>query len=399
MIEKSLQQLIKETEAILDSEKKKLEEKQNKTQQEMEALVDLNITYNLVDGGKNAWKDVPILFIDDKQRYTQLVNNSPTNKDQEILELKKQIQLLKQERNTFESQAEQLQSLKQEESNLQRQIKESDRQLTLLRNDFQLLHDKNIAFQNQIKTNDSKIASLQRENQELKLKTNNLEQQVREKDNKINSLENEQHGHHRMSIQQTQTLNSLKQDKQVMEQDKTNATNEMERLKSSYAILEQLLKAKEDVIMSLNRENQGNQQGANEMVDTLKSLLEAKTSETELLKQKMENALDKEKGKIKKLLKEIKRLKQHQQASSSRETRPSNYTTVPEPTTSNTGTNEDDPNNDFNYDTECGTENSSSDDTSSEDGDYANDLNYSSSDGTSSEDGDYANDLNYDSDV
>jgi chromosome segregation ATPase len=373
--------LIKETEAILDAEKEKLEEKQNKTQQEMEALVDVNITYKLTGGGKDAWKDVPILLATSKQRYTEPMNNSATNKDQEILELKKQIQLLKQERSTFENQDKQLQSLKQEESNLQLQIKESDRQLTLLRNDFQLLHDKNVTFQQQINTNDSKIALLQRENQELKLKTNNLEQQVREKDSKINVLENEQHGHHRTSIQQTQMLNSLKQDKQVMEQDKTNTANEMERLKSSYAILEQLLKAKEDVILSLNRENQGNQQGANEMVDTLKSLLQSKNNGIELNNLKMEHALDKEKGKVKKLLKEIKRLKQQQQQQqqqtlSSRETRPSSSTTVPEPTASNTGINEDDPNNDFNYDTECGTEHSSNDDTSSEDGDNANDLNY-----------------------
>jgi chromosome segregation ATPase len=362
-----------------------LEQKQDKTQQEMEALVDLNITYKLTGGGKDAWNDVPILFIDDKQRYTESMNSSATHNEDEILELKKQIQLLKQERSTFENQAKQLQSLKQEESNLQLQIKERDRQLTLLRNDFQLMQHKNIAFQNQIKTNDSKMASLQRENQELKLKTNSIEQQAREKDSKINVLENEQHGHHITSIQQTQILNSLKQNKQTMEQDKTNTTNEMERLKSSYSILEQLLKSKQDTIVSLNRENQtlstanqGNQQGANEMVDTLKSLLQSKNNEIELNNLKTENALDKEKGKIKKLQKEIKRLKQHQQAVNSRETRPSSSTTVPETTNSNTGINEDDPNNDFSYDTECGTEYSSSDDTSSEDGDRVNDLNYDS---------------------
>jgi hypothetical protein len=101
--------LIKETEAILDSEKKKLEEKQDKTQKEMEALVDLNITYKLTGGGKDAWKDVPILFADDRQRHTQLVNKSVKNNENEILELKKQIQLLKQDKNTFESQAKQLQ--------------------------------------------------------------------------------------------------------------------------------------------------------------------------------------------------------------------------------------------------------------------------------------------------
>jgi hypothetical protein len=167
---------------------------------------------------------------------------------------------------------------------------------------------------------------------------------------------------------------------QTMEQNKTNTTNEMKRLKPSYTILEQLLKSKEDTIVSLNRENQGNHQGANEMVDTLKSLLQAKNNEIELNNLKMENALDKEKEKNKKLQKEIKRLKQQQQQQtiSSLETRPSSSTTGPKNTASNFGTNEDDPNSDFNYDMECGTENSGSDDTSSEDGDHANDLNYDS---------------------
>jgi chromosome segregation ATPase len=147
-----------------------LEQKQDKTQQEMETLVDLNITYKLTGGDQNAWNDIPILFADDKQRYTEPMNNSATNKDQEILELKKQIQLLKQERSTFESQVKQLQSLKQEEFNLQLEIKERDKQLTLLRNDFQFIQHKNVFFQQQINTNDSKTASLQRENQELQLK-------------------------------------------------------------------------------------------------------------------------------------------------------------------------------------------------------------------------------------
>jgi chromosome segregation ATPase len=143
-----------------------LEQKQDKTQQEMESLVDLNITYKLT----GAWNDVPILLATSKQRYTEPMNNSATNKDQEILELKKQIQLLKQERSTFESQVKQLQSLKQEEFNLQLEIKERDKQLTLLRNDFQFIQHKNVFFQQQINTNDSKTASLQRENQELQLK-------------------------------------------------------------------------------------------------------------------------------------------------------------------------------------------------------------------------------------
>jgi hypothetical protein len=358
VIEKSLEQLIKETGAILDAEKKKLVAKQNKTQKEIEALVDLNITYKLTGGGKDSWKDVPILLADDRQRYTKPVK--------------------KQDKNTFESQAKQLESLKQEKANLELQIKEQDKELALLRNDKQSPQRGNSTVQQQIKINDSKMVSLQRENQELKLKTNSLEQQVREKDNKIDLLESEKRKYHASSIQQTQALNSLKQEKQMMEQGKRNTITEMELLKLSYSTLEQLLKSKEDTIMSLDRENQGNQQGANEMVDTLKSLLQSKNNEVEFNNLKTENALDKEKEKIKKLQKEIKRLKQHQQAVNSRETRPSSSTTVPEPTTSNTGTNEDDPNNDFNYDTECDTEYSSSDDTSSEDEDHANALNYDS---------------------
>jgi chromosome segregation ATPase len=179
-------------------------------------------------------------------------------------------------------------------------------------------------------------------------------------------------------------LQSLKQEKQTMEQDKRNITNEMERLKSSYTTLEQLLKAKEDTIISLNRENQmllaanqKSQQGANEMIDTLKNLLQAKTSQAELLKQNMEHVLDKEKERNKKLQKEIKRLKQ---TANSREASPSSNVMVPEFTIPNTDADEDDPNNDFNFDTEYGTE-------------------YTSLYGTSSEDGDHANDLNYDSDV
>jgi chromosome segregation ATPase len=382
----------------------------------MEALVDLNITYKLADGGKDAWKDVPILLSRSKQRYTEPMNSPVATNGDEILELKKEIQLLKHEKSILIGQTKELPPIKHEESNFQLEIKEKDRQIALLRNDFQLLQQKNDTFQHQIKTNSSKIVSLQKETQELKLKSNNLEQQVREKDNKItlvqtenqslrynteeyeqqlkskdtkiNLLENEKRGYRRTSIQQIETLNSLQQEKQTMEQDKTNTTNEMERLKSINMTLEQLLKSKEDTIMSLNRENQGHQQGANEMVETLKSLLEAKTSETELLKQNMEHVLEKGKAKIKKLQKEIKRLERNQHTMGSRKARPSTVpesatssnTAVPESAASNTGTNEDDPNNDINYDTESSTEHNSSNDSSSEDGNNINDFNYDSYD-------------------
>jgi predicted nucleic acid-binding Zn-ribbon protein len=93
-----------------------------------------------------------------------------------------------------------------------------------------------------------------------------------QKTKKTNLLENK---HCTSSVQQTQTLNTLEQEKQTIKQDKRNTVNEMERLKASFTTLEQLLKAKEDTIVLLNRENkmlsllnQGNQQGANTMVET-----------------------------------------------------------------------------------------------------------------------------------
>jgi predicted nucleic acid-binding Zn-ribbon protein len=52
---------------------------------------------------------VPILYADDKQRYTTSVNGSVANNDNEIPELKKQIQLLTRDKSTFESQVSQLQ--------------------------------------------------------------------------------------------------------------------------------------------------------------------------------------------------------------------------------------------------------------------------------------------------
>jgi hypothetical protein len=124
--------LRKEAEAILDAEKEKLEEKQDKTQEEMEAIVDLKIAYKLVDGGKYAWEDVPILLADDKQRYAKPVGNSVTNNADEILELKKQIQLLEQDKSSFQSQAEQFQ---QEATKLDLQMKETDKELTSLKDD------------------------------------------------------------------------------------------------------------------------------------------------------------------------------------------------------------------------------------------------------------------------
>jgi chromosome segregation ATPase len=196
--------LIKETQAILDAEKKKLEEKQGKTQQEMEALVDVNITYNILDDGKESWKDIPILFADDRQRYTKTASNSVTTNENEILELKLQIQILKQDKNTIKSQAKQIQ---QEKASLELQIKEKDKELVSLRSDNQSLQRGNSAVQQQITRNDSKINSLQSENQELKLKINSLKYQLKEK-------ENENCIHRTSSLAQTQKIETLNHENQ-----------------------------------------------------------------------------------------------------------------------------------------------------------------------------------------
>jgi chromosome segregation ATPase len=177
--------LIKEIGAILNAEKRKLEAK-NKTQQEIETLIDLNITYKLLDNGKDAWKDVPILVADDKKRYTKPAKSSVRNNADEILE--QQVQFINQDRRSFQSQGNQFQ---QETTKLELQLKEKDEEIVSLRNDNQPLQRENSTVQDQIETNASKITSLQIENEELKLKINSLEYQLKEKDNKINLLENE----------------------------------------------------------------------------------------------------------------------------------------------------------------------------------------------------------------
>jgi chromosome segregation ATPase len=401
--------LIKETNAILESEKKKLEEKQHRTQEEIETLKQLNITYKLVDGGKDAWKDVPILLAASKQHSLKSVNSSATNNGNETHELKNQTQLSKQDKNNFEIQAKQLESFKQEIPDFELQVKEKhkDNELVLLRKDTQSLQRRNPIIQHQPQTNDSEINPLQSEIQKLKLTVSSLKHQVREKDakiesfqtdnislrhridgceqqikardNKINLLESEKVAYHSTSMQQTQIIDSLKQEKQMVEQVKTSAINELEQLKASYTTLEQLLKAKEDTIIALNRENQmlstvnqGNQQGPTDMVETLKNLL-----------QNMENLSANEKQRIDALEEENRALKQEriQQQATIQNTGPLNDSNNPTNSNPIHSDQHDNSYNDLNYESEYSdTEESEVDDinydTPSEDEDRNNDLNY-----------------------
>jgi hypothetical protein len=329
--------LKKETEAILDAEKKKLEDKQHKTQQEMKALVDLNITYKLTGGRKDAWEDVPILSADEQQRYTE------------------QIQLLMEDKRTIERQAKQLESLEQEKTNLELQIKERDKELATLRSDMQSLQRGNSTAQHQIK--DSKINLLQSENQELKLKIISFQTENQSLKHRIDECDmqvSEKHEYCATTIQQAQTLNAL-------EQDKRNTDNEMERLKASYMTLQQLLKSKENVIVSLNLENQilstvnqGNRQGATDTVDSLKNLLQAEANETELVKQNMELLLANEKQRNDALAQEIRALKQErpQQQATVQNTGPSNNNINSTHSSPTQHEQHDDSYNDLNYESE-----------------------------------------------
>jgi hypothetical protein len=147
LIDTPLSQLIKETESLLETEKKKLEEKQNKTQEEIETLEQLNITYKLVNGGRAAWKDIPMIVSE---------NKSPITYKSEMLGLKSRIQLLELEKVVFEGQAQQIQLLGQRKSKLISRINEKN----------------------------SKIDSLKRENQELKKTLLHSEQQEQEQVNR-----------------------------------------------------------------------------------------------------------------------------------------------------------------------------------------------------------------------
>jgi chromosome segregation ATPase len=370
-----------------------LEQKQDKTQEEMEALVDVTITYKLTGDGKDAWKDVPILLAADKQRYTTPVNSSVANNQNEILELKKQIQLLMQEKTSFQIQAKQFQ---QEATKLELQVKEKDKKLRSLRDDKQSLQRGNSTIQDQIKIHTSQNNSLQSENQELKLKINSLEYQLKEKDNKINLLENENRIHRTSSVQQIQKLDTLNHEKNTLEQNKMQASFEMEQLKASNSTLlqnkqdmsiemerlkatvtnlEKLLKSKEDATTSLNSDNK-HLSTANqfiiEMVETQKSLLQSKTNEMELLRQTMERQLADEKKRNEVLEQENRVLKQervqdqtHTQSTSlfnNNRINPTNVESV-------YGSDDDDAQNDINYDSEL-------DNTEESEDDEDDDINY-----------------------
>ncbi|KAI8886842.1 hypothetical protein K501DRAFT_330977 [Backusella circina FSU 941] len=320
---KSLEQLIKEAKATLDTEKKKLEEKQHKTQKEIRILKQLNIAYKITGGGKDAWKDVPILLSEDIKHDEKSVNRSVVNYEDEIQMLKKQNQLLEQENNTFKDQIKEFPLLKQEKSS--------------------------------------------------------LELQMEEKGNQIRCLETELRVYRTASLNQTQKLETLKQEKEALEQWKQYANTEIASLKGSKATLEHLLKSKEDTIISLNHENQalstanqGNQQGTNKTTETLKNLLKAKNNETELLKQNMEHVSANEKRRIDALEQENRMLKQERtrQHTTVQRTAPLNNSVSSSNAESRQHDHYDDPNNDINYDTEI------SNDEESEEEDHA--LNYDS---------------------
>jgi hypothetical protein len=155
-----------------------------------------------------------------------------------------------------------------------------------------------------------------------------------------------------------------------LERNKTQVNIEIERLKASNTSLEQLLKSKEDATLSLNGENK-NLSTANqyiiEMVETQKSLLQAKTNEMELWRQNMEHLLANEQRRNDTLEQENQLLKQERtrDQTNAQSTRHFNNNNT---NSANVGTSHDgddgNPQNDINYDTELeNTEESDDDDT------------------------------------
>lgn len=362
-----------------------MEAKEAATLEEFEARQQLKIAYKLADRSKVSFGLTTVMTFKDENP----MNETYQKYENEILELKNRIQILEQENAIFGKQAQQLQMLAQENSNFKLQIMEKDGKINSTQEENQLLKQENEASQHRLNQSDKKINFLKNENRSLKDEKSSLGHQLSTKDNEIRAFEIEKRASHSTFIQQNDSINALKKEKQSLEQDKKHRIDEMERLKVTSANTEQLLTSKDDAMVSLKRENQTlcatnerNQKETNEVVETLKSLLDAKTNEYDLLKQNMEHLLVNEKRRNDVLEKENRTLKQHL----AQEQRPSQITNVLNDNVShiNFESTCDDPDNDTNYDTEFGDTEESGDD----------DINYDTPD----EDEDNKNDLNYDSD-
>lgn len=92
--------MIKETKIMFGLVRRKLEGKQDKTQQDMETLEHINITCKITGDEHDAWENVPIFV---PGPFTEHFN-----------ELKKQIQILSLENSVLKNQDGELWSLKQE---------------------------------------------------------------------------------------------------------------------------------------------------------------------------------------------------------------------------------------------------------------------------------------------
>jgi hypothetical protein len=209
-------------------------------------------------------------------------------------------------------------------------------------------------------------------------------------------LENENRIHRTSSVQHTQKLETLNHEKNTLEQNKIRtsiemeqlkasnmdllqskqaAGNEIDRLKSTVTNLEKILKSKEDATTSLSGENKNlstTNQFTIEMMETQKSLLQAKTNEMELLRQNMERQLADERKRVEVLEQENRVLKQervHDQTNVPNTSRLNNNSINHTNVESNHGDDDDNAHNDINYDSEFG-------DTDESDNDEDNDINY-----------------------
>jgi hypothetical protein len=74
----------------MKQKRKKLEQKQHKTQEDIETLEQLRVIIKLVNGGHYAWNDVPVLSSGSEQRDIRPVNRPVVNDKNEVLNLKNQ---------------------------------------------------------------------------------------------------------------------------------------------------------------------------------------------------------------------------------------------------------------------------------------------------------------------
>jgi chromosome segregation ATPase len=348
--------LINETESILETEKKKLEEIERRGQEKLKVLEQLKITYKLTQGGKDAWKNVPIL-IEEKQHRSKSIHGSIVTIEDERIKLKIRIRHLEEEKKGLETRIEQLEPLESEKTNLKLIINDKDKEIKSLQDDITVHQSEKRKLKSQIKQKNVKIDTLDDEITELNVKTSQLNLQVQDKDKKIKSVQTDNRKLKKEKAALGQELkekgkriSSIENEKAILHTAAIKQAQKLETLHHEKTSLEMVLKSKVDALTVLNGENK-NLSAANQIINGLlgskQNELESQTSQAESVKQNLEQQLANEKRKNEALEREMRLLREAQIESAF-------YNSVSQPVES---TYYDDVSqNDINYDTEFGEE-------------------------------------------